>query len=77
MCSKITKTNMKTKGTLVYKIVGISAIIVIVTVLSIALILKNNKTTRILSEKPTNIISANISTKEASLFWIAKRENIK
>lgn len=54
---KITKTNMKTKGTLVYKIVGISVIIVIVTALSVALILKNNKTTRILSEKPTNIIS--------------------
>lgn len=75
--NKITKTNMKTKDTLICKIVGISTIVVIVTVLSIALILKNNKTTRILSEKPTNIISANISTKEASLFWIAKRENIK
>ncbi len=75
--NKITKTNMKEKGTLICKIVGISVVVITATILSIMLISKNNKTTKILSEKPTNIISANISTKEASLFWIAKRENIK
>lgn len=75
--NKISHMDMKEKGVLMCKVIPIVMLTIVLAVLTFILISNNYKSSNTLAEKPNNIISANISTKEASIFWIAKKEKIK